>query len=366
MVTVDEFSRLVSGIYAAATTPQHWESALDEIRRSVGGTVGALSEAVGGVWSIRATTAPPDVGKTYADYYYRLDHVLATVEHGPAGAVRTGTELIAPRTNTEFYNDWLRPNDFRDGLFVRLNVGQHPSCLIVTSQRQTEAFDTPERVKLMGALVPHLQHALRTQSKLAALANRRVDLAGAVNAVRHGVILIGPQCWVVDLNTSAEEILRASDGVCVRSGRLTATHSQSERTLHRALHDALVGTYEVRRGRSFTCERASGKRPYVIHVLPIQRSEIDGVEADATALVLIVDPERELEPPPALLRRLFGLTRAEAEVAVHIARGAELAQISEELAVSLATVRTHLHRVFEKTDTHRQAELIRRLLTLTP
>ncbi len=33
MVTVEEFSRLVSGVYAAAVTPQHWAVALADISR---------------------------------------------------------------------------------------------------------------------------------------------------------------------------------------------------------------------------------------------------------------------------------------------------------------------------------------------
>lgn len=41
-------------------------------------------------------------------------------------------------------------------------------------------------------------------------------------------------------------------------------------------------------------------------------------------------------------------------------------QISDELSVSLATVRTHLQHVFDKTETHRQAELVRLLLVLSP
>ena len=42
MVTVDEFSRLVSGIYAAAVTPQHWEAAIREISHVLDGTGAAL------------------------------------------------------------------------------------------------------------------------------------------------------------------------------------------------------------------------------------------------------------------------------------------------------------------------------------
>jgi DNA-binding CsgD family transcriptional regulator/PAS domain-containing protein len=367
MVTLEDFSRLVSGVYAAAVTPQQWEPALHEIRRILGGTVGTLSEAAGGVWSIQATTASADVGKTYAEHYYRLDYVLAGVENGPVGAIRTGTELVAPQTNTEFYNDWMRPNDLGDGLFVRLTGGQRLSCLVVASPRGAESFDTPARVKLMNRLVPHLQQALRTRDKLAALANSTVELAGALEVARHGVIIVTSDHLVINLNTAADRMLRADDGLCMRSGRISAACTPAEQELHCAIQHALAGDRStVRTGRSLTCVRPSGKRPYVIHVLPSHRRNADEPLRQPMALVLIIDPEDEPEPTTALLRRLYRLTQAEAQVALHVMHGADLKQISEELAISLTTVRTHLQHVFDKTDTHRQAELVRLLLVLSP
>jgi DNA-binding CsgD family transcriptional regulator len=77
---------------------------------------------------------------------------------------------------------------------------------------------------------------------------------------------------------------------------------------------------------------------------------------------MVIDPEAEPEAPMALMRRFYRLTRAEADVALRMMHGADPKQISDELSVSLTTVRTHLQRVFEKTDTHRQAELVRLLL----
>ena len=106
------------------------------------------------------------------------------------------------------------------------------------------------------------------------------------------------------------------------------------------------------------CERPSGKWPYIIHVLPLHRAATAETSSDATALVLIADPEEEPEPAPALLRRLYGLTNTEASVVMRIVRGAGLKEISEESSVSLTTVRTHLQHVFDKTGTHRQAELV--------
>lgn len=359
MVTVEDFSRLVSGIYAAAVTPQRWESAIRDIHRTLGGTGGGLMMADGGIWSILHATVPDGAQKSYAEHYCRLDHVLAAVEDGPVGAVRTGTELILPHQNTEFHVDWIRPNELEDGLFVRLSGRSRPTCFVVAAPRRSEAFDTPERVKLMSGLVVHLQQALRTQAKLVDFAHRNTDLAAALEAIRHGFIIVESGCLVINLNSAAEGILRAEDGLHLRSGRIAATSMHTQRKLYCALRGALTDDgSNIRSGRSFVCARPSGKRPYVIHVLPLHHSGTDETVREATALVLIIDPEHEPEPAAALLRRLHGLTNTEAQVALRIVRGADLKQISEELSVSVTTVRTHLQHVFNKTDTHRQAELV--------
>jgi len=368
MVTVEDFSRLVSDIYAAAVTPQHWEAAIDGIRRTMGGRHGALATGGEPMRSIVAATLPREAGKRYAEYYHRLDYVLATVERGPVGAVRTGAEVMDHQKHRELYTDWLRAYDTDDGLLVRLTAGPRPTCfLVATLGGGTESFYTPERIKLMSGLVPHLQQALRTQHKLSALADRSVELAGALEVVRYGVIIVAGNHMVVNLNSAAERILRAEDGLCARSARIAATSVHAEQELCCAIHNALAGEGStVRAGRSLTCFRPSGRRPYVIHVLPSYRRDADEPGRQPMALVLIIDPEDQPEPAAELLRRLYHLTTTEADVALRVTHGVDLKEISEQLSISLATVRTHLQRVFDKTDTHRQAELVRLLLVLCP
>ena len=55
---------------------------------------------------------------------------------------------------------------------------------------------------------------------------------------------------------------------------------------------------------------------------------------------------------------LYNLTPAEARVFELIVEGKTPADISQQLGVTLPTVRTHLSRVFEKTGCTRQTELI--------
>jgi DNA-binding NarL/FixJ family response regulator len=98
-------------------------------------------------------------------------------------------------------------------------------------------------------------------------------------------------------------------------------------------------------------------------VLPLTAAEDPSA---ARALVMIIDPEQESEPPNMLIKRLFGLTNAEADVALRVLCGGGLKPIAADLALSMATVKTHLHHIFNKTDTHRQAELVRLLSAIIP
>ncbi|HEY0881022.1 MAG TPA: helix-turn-helix transcriptional regulator [Archangium sp.] len=73
-----------------------------------------------------------------------------------------------------------------------------------------------------------------------------------------------------------------------------------------------------------------------------------------------ISPPRESPTAPTTqtLQSRFGLTRAEARVVKLLAEGRSMKRIAEELGVSLETTRTHAKRAMQKTDTHRQAELV--------
>lgn len=172
----------------------------------------------------------------------------------------------------------------------------------------------------------------------------------------------GPECLVLNLNSAAERILRAEDGlyhrhaVSPRRARIPAMNSVARCTVHGSTAPSVPS------GHAFICKRPSGKRPYVVHVQPLSRAESDETFMGPTALVLIIDPEHQNEPATTVLRRLYRLTATETEVALRISRGKSLVQIADELSMSYQTIRTHLQHVFDKTDIHHQGELVRLLL----
>jgi DNA-binding CsgD family transcriptional regulator len=75
-------------------------------------------------------------------------------------------------------------------------------------------------------------------------------------------------------------------------------------------------------------------------------------------LVILLDPYDRREPTPLLLKQMFGLTSAEAKVAMQLARGWGIKGIASALSVSEGTIRAQLKSILAKTNTHRQADLV--------
>jgi DNA-binding CsgD family transcriptional regulator len=67
-----------------------------------------------------------------------------------------------------------------------------------------------------------------------------------------------------------------------------------------------------------------------------------------------------------LLQSHFGLTPAEARLALHLVAGETLRSAEAKLGITYETARTHLKNIFGKTGTCRQAELVVVIVTALP
>lgn len=364
MVALDEFSRAVAAVYASAADPERWPDAIREINYVVGGNGGALLSATDQVWCIDDGVLPPEAAISYAEHYCRLDHTLTPLRTGPVGLVRTADELIAPYRGTEFYNGWLHPNDIEDAMFVRITDGPMPTCFLIHSGRTRTPMHSSDTDRALAALVPHLQQALSMQRRMGALADKARDAATALDAIDHGVIIIGADSLVAEVNRAAKALVDSRDGISLRASCFRLDDASADRALQRSVMSALGTGGAVPTGNTLTVERPSGKRPLVIQVMPLYQPVSLDERSRPRALITITDPDRGRASPASSLLRHYSLTRAEAEVAERIGRGGSPRQIADELCVSVDTVRTHLRHVFQKTNTHRQAELVRLLVSM--
>jgi DNA-binding CsgD family transcriptional regulator len=80
--------------------------------------------------------------------------------------------------------------------------------------------------------------------------------------------------------------------------------------------------------------------------------------------IFVADPERAPLPSAVQIQKQFGLTSAEARVALEIVLAESVSAVAVRLGVGVGTVKTHLVRVFSKTGTRRQSELARLLFAI--
>ncbi|MGE0237264.1 MAG: helix-turn-helix transcriptional regulator [Parvibaculaceae bacterium] len=104
----------------------------------------------------------------------------------------------------------------------------------------------------------------------------------------------------------------------------------------------------------------------VLHVLTLRRAAHD-IFSGANILVAVTAVAAStLVPSPTLLTGLFDLSPAEAQLASALASGMTLKEAAVERGISIKTGRGYLERVFAKTGTRQQSELVALLKSAGP
>jgi DNA-binding CsgD family transcriptional regulator len=108
------------------------------------------------------------------------------------------------------------------------------------------------------------------------------------------------------------------------------------------------------------------KRPLVVHGVHL-KGMASAVFSPARSILLISDTGVPAAGAPVdVIRQAFGLTPAEAALVAHLERELPLSAAAELMGISVETARSHLKRVFGKTDTNRQSDLLRLIGRLHP
>ena len=184
-----------------------------------------------------------------------------------------------------------------------------------------------------------------------------------LNALPLGIAFADRSCRLLWWNPYAEEIFHARDGLWIdRGGFRTARPAEENRLTALIGQASALGTRTLPGGGAMAISRPSLRRSFAVLVSPLSKGT--GPVDQAVVAVLITDPERSA-PASAEVRlaQQFGLTPAEARVANALLAGKTVEAAADELCIAIATLRSHVRSLLQKTGTSRQAELLRVLLS---
>lgn len=182
-------------------------------------------------------------------------------------------------------------------------------------------------------------------------------LATALDRLAIGIFLIEESGEVRMTNEAGRHLIAKADGLSLTSAGLIARLAKSSQSLKTALTVVLrdVGT-----SQTVAVEREEG------HPLVLQLSSVNLPSSNVRhVIVLVIDPDRQADISVDVLASLFGCTSAEGRLAAALVAGKRLEEIGEEFGVKPTTVTFHLQNLFQKTHTHRQADLVALLIRAT-
>ena len=104
----------------------------------------------------------------------------------------------------------------------------------------------------------------------------------------------------------------------------------------------------------------------VVHVLPLRRSAHDIFSGADILVAATTVSASNLVPSPGILMGLFDLTPAEVKLASALAGGHSLKSAAQQIGIQFSTARSYLDRIFRKTGTHQQSELVALLKSVQP
>jgi DNA-binding CsgD family transcriptional regulator len=359
---------LIGEIYEAAKAPDAWRLFLEHLLGTAKGVAAGFH-----VHDVASNSGNVlvDVGgdaayvQKYREYYAGINPwSKSNARQMQDGQVFVG---LAKRDleGSEYYEDFWRPQGFNDSLNACVvRDGSIRGALIAIRAVGAPEFGT-EEIRLFQILAPHLMRAVQLQGFLERAVSTRDALLDALNRVSYGVIVIDDKHKVLAINASAQMVVDERDGLLLDADELCATDKRTQPDFHRAVQGAIATTLGVGfgAGRSLELPRRTRDRPLSVTVSPLGVATSALQQPKPAAVVLLsADPDR-VSIREDTLADLYDLTPTEARVATALALGKDIDGISSGWQVSINTVKTHLKRIFDKTGTHRQGELIALLLT---
>lgn len=366
------FSSIVGDIYDCALNPDAWTAALTRVSAAMNTAYTSIS------------LSNPQFAQARMVSHSPWDPAMLKVlneEYGAEGIpglreVLTGS-VDEPRSTlsemsedafyaTPFYQNWVEPQGLRDACVMKFaHTPQRIGAIASVTSNQRDIITADER-RFMGLLSPHLRRAAMIGDLLDYERVQTASFRQALEGLQKPVMLVGSDSRILFANAAAQALLHAQQVVKSSDGCIAPVNAAMAFALADALRrtggsagndaggDADLGGRGIGIPLSGLAHAGS-----VAYVLPLKRSQIQSAFQSATAAIFIATAQAGAPPPQQVLATLYDLTPAEARVMAIIGAGMTAQLAATQLGVTENTIKTHLARVYSKTQVSRQSELVK-------
>ncbi|MEO9129980.1 MAG: helix-turn-helix transcriptional regulator [Sphingomonas sp.] len=246
------------------------------------------------------------------------------------------------------------------GVGVSLSEDRSFVLVLHRSREDSRGFDDADEAFLRD-LAPHLEQVAQLSESIDRAKLEHAALGNTLHQLRTGVVLCDGQRRIHWMNRAAETILKESTEISAAHDRLCCADRDDALSLSRLIARFADGGEQgcapivIGRHSDFPVQLMA----LSAEMLPsTRRSGAD----DAGLIAVILGRPGDVVPMSVPdVAELFGLTGAEARLTIALCEGISVADYAIGRGISLGTARVQLKNALAKTQTHRQAELVRQV-----
>ena len=353
---------VIGSFYDGAADPAQWSIVLERAAALVGGTGAAISirDLASNETSIEAHwNIAPELEASLHEHT-GIDPItpllgLNEVDR-PFSAFRALGECDLKQSL--WYKLAAEPNDVGDMAVVLVDKADKKfASLSFYREDRCEPYDSRE-LSILRIISPHIRRAAMIAGILDERKREHDKLASVLELLMDGIVLTDGAGRIVHTNASAFRCLQRATSLRQEGDRLVARDFNIRAAIVAAGREA-YGSSSA--SRSFILKGECG-RDLAVWIMPLgndRRRYLTPISSARIAVFVREIGATELPFPAELFIRYFGITLAESRVLHLLLQGMSLERAAELLGISSATARTHLARLFTKTGTQRQADLMR-------
>lgn len=365
--------RLLERIHECVEAPSAWNDVSDAIGRDLGGRVLLIEFGP----DHKPNGAHADINEVNCLVYwlnglqveggnalhFLLDHADVHYPYWKA------TEISSSRPPVDALEDWTT----RSLLITPVFKSQEKVILLAAIWEAPET-DTLTFDSALTRLRPYARALSRSLTVCERLHTATRDLAAYRSMLthqKHAAILVDETLRILVTTPAATALLQKGDLFRSDNGELAAVHPSLEPPLA-SLKRFLAG---IRRPLSRKLLMAAVTDPeksillsqpeegyFHVHMQGIVEEERKAAPGTGNYILVEIRSSSSIEPQiREFLQTRFGLSQSEARLAHDLSVSASLSATLDNLSITRNTAKTHLRRIYEKTDTQSQLELARLL-----
>lgn len=353
-IDISHLQRASAHLSDVVADPSRWTELLEEIATAIGGMGAGLIPQTGSEGAI-ATANLEECLETYVrEGWSERDaesHRRARILN-MQGEVALDRDLIDSAAGAPFFDEFLPRFDGRWWAGIGICSGPDFWSLTLHRSLRQGAFEQTER-----AILRQFSLRLNEVCDLAHLAGRVTSsaLANSFDQIGKAVIAIDATGRFIHANSTAQQLLGAS--IHIAGGRLILRDRQAAEEYKKTIERLRT----LSEGKILCAvpivARRENAAPIAIRILPVD-GDAKSPFLFARALLLLTEIVAPAKPDWQVFSRAFGLTPAEARLAVLLATGESLEYAADTLGVTRETARSRIKSIFQKTGSHRQAALV--------